>query len=958
MGPLQRVFISATILTLLVSRAPAQDWSPPLEVPDRRGAGGDLGTYNSMAVVTGRPAIVSFDQAHKRIYWTRALDSSGTAWEQPRQVFDAEHSGPCLSLRVVNGHPAIAYRSYYGNDVMYARALDPEGLSWGDPVVVDTALEDLDIFSSLEVVNGRPAIAYRHPDTYRLKYARALDADGSAWSAPITVDDFWGTGQHACLRVVNGRPAIAYANGNAARYVHASDADGGTWGLPVFVGIGSNVWCTSMCVIGGIPCVAYKDDVLETMSFARADDADGTSWSSNVPVNGNGVRNVGGYVQLLDAEGYPLIVHMEPQDKDLIAVRATAMDGSAWDMPQVLVSAGQVGGHGAVAIVDGNPAVACHDNTRKDLLYTRATTPDGAGAWSDPIHLDSHPRVGRFVSHAVVEGHLALAYQCSTDSSLRFVRALDSAGTMWSTSVDVETTIHCGKHAKLAVVNSLPMVAHVRTEGTLQQIVLSRANDALGTTWSGPTVIVDGLEDVASISFASIGGYPAILYNDDYTVHYLRALDANGTAWPSNSQLNVNGSGATALLELNGVPLAIYSQSGDVVARRGNNADGTSWAAPVDAGTNGPEQIGAAIIAGNPAICYTNALGVRYARCNDALGNTWADEVWAYYEQANDASDECALQEIDGRPAVVFHAYLTGTHYVRAYDAAGSSWPVSVQLDDFGWSGMFPNLLKNGTHTIISYYNADREYPYVLSGAPCTDQPPPPSNSTPLADLTVCPGSITTLNAEGEGTIGWYSTPTGGALLGSGSSFVTNWLSESTTFHVESFTCMASATRTPITVTVHFVDTSVTQIPGGLSADLDGATYQWYDCSGTPTPVPGATGQTFLPTESGEYEVHITDSLCTGYGSCYSVIITGNTDLHETTFRIGPVPAVSVLTIEGAHAGDRCTIHDVSGRAVWSGQVSASRCNISVEAFPSGTYVLHLLGPERASALRFVVAND
>ena len=90
------------------------------------------------------------------------------------------------SLQIVNGFQAISYLS--GTSLKYVRATNANGTAWGAPVTVESISG---LFSptstSLEIVNGFPAISYNSGDG-GLKYARATDANGTAWTVPVTVD--------------------------------------------------------------------------------------------------------------------------------------------------------------------------------------------------------------------------------------------------------------------------------------------------------------------------------------------------------------------------------------------------------------------------------------------------------------------------------------------------------------------------------------------------------------------------------------------------------------------------------------------------------------------------------------------------------------------------------------------------------------------------------------------------
>lgn len=82
--------------------------------------------------------------------------------------------------------------------------------------------------------------------------------------------------------------------------------------------------------------------------------------------------------------------------------------------------------------------------------------------------------------------------------------------------------------------------------------------------------------------------------------------------------------------------------------------------------------------------------------------------------------------------------------------------------------------------------------------------PPNAVDATPPANLSICQGNATTLNATGTGTLYWYSSSTGGSILASGNSYTTPVLSAGTyTYYLVDSTCSSSATRTGLTVTVN-----------------------------------------------------------------------------------------------------------------------------------------------------------
>ena len=130
-----------------------------------------------------------------------------------------------VSLCLVVGYPAIAYAD--GTSLKYIRSGDAQGTAW-------STLRTLDAYAmnpSMTLVNGRPAIAFEHSLTNRLRYIRSSDEFGTSWPVPATIDASPVFGAFASLQLVGGRPAIAYVSYLSGsfpgfKYVRATDIDG------------------------------------------------------------------------------------------------------------------------------------------------------------------------------------------------------------------------------------------------------------------------------------------------------------------------------------------------------------------------------------------------------------------------------------------------------------------------------------------------------------------------------------------------------------------------------------------------------------------------------------------------------------------------------------------------------------------------------------------------------------
>lgn len=78
----------------------------------------------------------------------------------------------------------------------------------------------------------------------------------------------------------------------------------------------------------------------------------------------------------------------------------------------------------------------------------------------------------------------------------------------------------------------------------------------------------------------------------------------------------------------------------------------------------------------------------------------------------------------------------------------------------------------------------------------------PPTAPTATSPITVTCGSTATLTASGTGTLNWYSSSSGGTVLGTGTSFTTPVINANTTYYVSSAIGQASDYDTPTDNTI------------------------------------------------------------------------------------------------------------------------------------------------------------
>ncbi|HSH01451.1 MAG TPA: hypothetical protein VLL52_02960 [Anaerolineae bacterium] len=339
-------------------------------------------------------------------------------WGSPVTVNSQNPRQNSLSTAMVDGRPAVSYgyfvtSSSYG--LRYIRADNVDGSSWGTPVDVylnETVVDE----TSLEVVDGNPAIAFRHEVADELQFVRANDAQGDSWGVPITLASLGANGGYLSLAIVNGNPAISYyIEGSGLWYMRANDAQGSSWGAAVQVDAGGNTGYTDMIVVNGNPAIAYRNSAQQT-AYKRALDINGTSWPAGTVLIDNRTAQ-GVFLSLAIVNNFPAISYYN--SLMLNYTRANDINGDSWGSYQVL---GSTVGYGNTLIVNdaNNPIIAYHGS---DGVYYRESSDINGSSWLPSEMAASSFGVSKGPGLLMVTGQPAVAYYNSSTSSIMYIRA-------------------------------------------------------------------------------------------------------------------------------------------------------------------------------------------------------------------------------------------------------------------------------------------------------------------------------------------------------------------------------------------------------------------------------------------------------------------------------------------------------------------------------------------------------
>lgn len=158
-------------------------------------------------------------------------------------------------------------------------------------------------------------------------------------------------------------------------------------------------------------------------------------------------------------------------------------------------------------------------------------------------------------------------------------------------------------------------------------------------------------------------------------------------------------------------------------------------------------------------------------------------------------------------------------------------------------------------------------------------------------------------------------------------------------------------------LSVFEVDVTVNQQGAELHALAEDASFQWINCADDSF-VEGATEALFVPEESGEYAVWVTQNDCTALSDCFQVVISDVSvaDVSSGIY-VYPNPALSQLNVELGEliSSGTAKVFSVNGMK-WK-EISFTQektFSISLDGLLPGVYILKLESDDIVKVIRFV----
>lgn len=991
-------------------------WSSAIVIDDP--ASTDVGMFSSMVVDAGNPGVAYYDNTNSTLKFIRATNATGTTWGTPEDFND--NHGSYTSSTLVNGNPAVAYYNASNTSLMYSRANDPQGTSWSEPILVEiSGTNDYGTHASLKVVNGNPAIAYADATNGDLRYIRATDVNGTTWGSAVNVDNI-GTGilgHYTSMEIVNGNPAITYydVTNTNLRYVRATDASGTAWGTPVTAidfTVGDAGLFTCLKVVNGNPAISYMDQTNTQLKYVRASNTTGSSWGASIILDGS-LQDVGAYTSMEVVNGFPAITYYDFTNTRLMYKRATNANGSAWGAAVVIDGASNdVGLFTSLEIINSSPAVAYYDATNSALKYCIANDIDGT-TWSTPVTLASTGITGKYASLNSLTGASAgiafydqtlqkpyyissvcnlpttptistsLSTTCSGSSTTLSISsgALNDAGDWkWYSSSCGGTLVGTG--SSIFVSPSATSTYYARAEGGCV---------SPGSCSSGLTITVNSLPSVvANASDINLcSGENTTLTGSGANTYSWTGGITNGVPFAPTTTTTYTVTGtntATGCSNTNDITITVNSLptvtanatdanicTGESTTLTGAGASTYSWTGGVTDGVSFiPSSTNTYTVTGTntatgcsntAAITITvNSLPTVIANATDIIlcngesttltGSGANSYVWTggvtngvpfnpissttYTVTGTNTSTGCIDTDmisitVNPLPTVVANATDITLCSGESTTLTGSG------TDSYSWTGgvldgisLVPSSTTNytvtGTNTVTGCSNTDVILITVNSL---------PSVTANATDPNLCSGESTILTGNGADTYSW----TGGII--DGVSFIPT---SNTTYTVIGTNTTTGCTNTDdISITITSITNGVSFTAGSLVANQTGASYKWLDCNTGNLPISGATSQSYTPTLSSSYAVEITLNGCTDTSSCITFNDVESITNENINISIYPNPNDGIFIIDGLNKNTtEILIYDVTGKLVYAQKNNASIIQLDLTYLESGIYLINI----------------
>lgn len=443
----------------------------------------------SSKVINDRIAITYASNADTKLYFAISNDATASSFAtdvltDPTLIMNTNYlfSG-AVSLDSNAGIPA--YTVVGGNyAINYLKANDSTGSSWKTPIVFGTGSISSGYVCSLSLkhINGYPMVAayYTTPSgaNYNTVFYKALNTEGTAWSSGVVLDTCTASlgynvadNSYLSLTDFNGVPSISYINHPYFKNIVSKNTDGSSWNSPDII------YNTSTTGYYHIDSKKYNDKLINILNrnpdtFPRLEtkfvysSLTPNKTTYNPPKTIDTTGDVGQYTSMEVINGKPAIAYYDATNLDLKYVRSSDDTGGVWGAPITLDATGSVGVNDYLRVVNGVPSIAYYESINRNIKYIRANDSTGS-TWQPPLIVETgdipNSVLGTSMTFNVVNNKPAILYN-NLAGNMRYIEALDSSGSAWDTSKNIDYIKSDGSMNITELTNNKPALTYYNTD--------------------------------------------------------------------------------------------------------------------------------------------------------------------------------------------------------------------------------------------------------------------------------------------------------------------------------------------------------------------------------------------------------------------------------------------------------------------------------------------------------------
>ncbi|MCC7478374.1 PKD domain-containing protein [bacterium] len=319
--------------------------------------------------------------------------------------------------------PCIAFHTPGTSNLHFVRAAAADGSDW------EAVQNPVDNSGSVgfspallrSPLSGNALLFYGDFNTstsrFKLRLAKAGNAEGTSWSAPIDIETELSVGHRTCAFLDNGMPALLswsldLGNSREIYYYRAGDASAQDWNIRhLAASAPDDGFFTSLAAACSAMPVAFVVNDSNQYGFSGAESSDRQDWSGFTAIEALNCPQV----CALEVAGRPAFAAVN--GSRILYRRADNAEGSSWPAEAIAISGPETIYPACMKILNGAPALAWLSADGDGVYLVRSIDAVG-GSWSMPVNIVPGTGLGDALDMTECDGNPVVIYSNEADDTI------------------------------------------------------------------------------------------------------------------------------------------------------------------------------------------------------------------------------------------------------------------------------------------------------------------------------------------------------------------------------------------------------------------------------------------------------------------------------------------------------------------------------------------------------------